>query len=258
MDQWVAKQIQTIEETASAVLYNDNYEYQYVFGYLAQQMKQNEGNTYYLCLPDGTLIDGSGWIPGDDFVATERGWYKDAVSKDGLCISEAYIDARTGNMVITISTPLKDGVLLGVLASDIYIDYLIDVISGVEIGADSYAFLLDDQGNILTHTDQAYLPSAEEGFTNIEQILDGKLSTILAQDKPTIEKRKTTDFDGVERLFYFDTIEEPGWKVGLALSAQETSKTVNTVISYNHPDYRYDCAGIVCFLSYCQFDFATY
>lgn len=229
LDEWMAIQKTSLKEIASSLIYNSNYDYDYVHDYLERRMQENDGNTYYICLNDGTFIDGSGWIPGDDFVPTERGWYKAAVSEDELCISDAYVDARTGDIVITMSMPLKkDGAFLGVLASDIYIDYLIDVISKVKVGEDSYAFLADNNGNILTHANKEYNPSAE-GFNNIGNIIDGKLANILAQDKPVLESREVTDFDGINRLFYFDDMEESGWKVGLAISAKETLKTVNNV-----------------------------
>lgn len=231
IDKWMAIQKQSLERIASSLVYNDNYDYEYVFRFLESQIEQNNGNAYYMCLKDGTFIDGSGWIPGDDFIPTERDWYKDAVREDSIYVSAVYIDARTGEMVTTVSIPLKkDEELLGVLASDIYIDHLLKIVSQVQVGKDSYAFLADNKGNILTHINEDYKPSAEKGYANIGEILDGRLNEVMIQDNVALKDRKVADFDEIERFFMFDDMEESGWKVGLAVSCRETLKTVDYVV----------------------------
>lgn len=233
LDKWMAVQKQSLEEIASSILYNDNYDYNYVFGFLNRQIKKNEGNEYYIGLNDGSLISGSGWIPPDDYITTERDWYIGAVSnenEDEIYISEPYVDAKTKDLIVSISRPLKkDEKILGVLCSDISIKHLIKVISNVKVGKDSYAFLVDDKGNILAHINDEYKPS-ESGYANINEILDGKLINIMKQSNLALKDRKVTDYDKVDRCFLFDDMKESGWKVGLAVSSKEVLKTINRVV----------------------------
>lgn len=233
LDKWMAVQKQSLEEIASSILYNDNYDYNYVFGFLNRQIKKNEGNEYYIGLNDGSLISGSGWIPPDDYITTERDWYIGAVSnenEDEIYISEPYVDAKTKDLIVSISRPLKkDEKILGVLCSDISIKHLIKVISNVKVGKDSYAFLVDDKGNILAHINAEYKPS-ESGYANINEILDGKLINIMKQSNLALKDRKITDYDKVDRCFLFDDMKESGWKVGLAVSSKEVLKTINRVV----------------------------
>lgn len=57
----------------------------------------------------GKYLDGSGWIPPEDFIPTERKWYKEASERGGkTVISEPYIDAHTGDIIISFSQLLSD------------------------------------------------------------------------------------------------------------------------------------------------------
>jgi len=57
----------------------------------------------------GEYMDGSGWVPDDDYIATERPWYTAAVAKpDQLVYTAPYVDAESGNVCITIGHTLAD------------------------------------------------------------------------------------------------------------------------------------------------------
>src|SRR5699024_1599981 len=118
---------------------------------------------------DKYFIDGSGWIPESDYDPRARDWYVEAIGNDDFYISEPYVDARTGDMIITISKAFKalDG-MEGVISTDISIDYLVGLISQVEVGEGSYALLIDDKNNIVSHPNDEFKPT-EDGFTNIEE-----------------------------------------------------------------------------------------
>ena len=98
-----------------------------VQAYLAKVLSENEPKgifDYYIGMSDTTCWFGGGWEPAPgEYDPTTRDWYKEAVSRDGLYVSEAYVDAETGRIVITISFPLHEsGKIVGVLAADIFTD----------------------------------------------------------------------------------------------------------------------------------------
>ena len=67
-----------------------------------------------------TFLDGSGWVPDDTFVFTDRAWYTGALSKNGeIYTSEPYLDASTGKTCLACSVMLRDKV---VLSSDVNFD----------------------------------------------------------------------------------------------------------------------------------------
>ncbi len=68
----------------------------------------------------GKFLDGSGWIPDDTFVFTDRPWYQGAISAGGaIYSSEPYVDASTGKTCLACAIMVSDNV---VLSSDIVFD----------------------------------------------------------------------------------------------------------------------------------------
>lgn len=237
IDKWISVEKNSLTKLANNVIYNNEFRYGYLFAYLKMETDNNPGTEYYVALPDNTLIAGSGWVPPEDYVATDRDWYKNAASSKELVISEPYVDARTGDVIITLSMPLlKDGQLLGVMGCDMAITYIIENVNQLELMDNSYAFLLDGNGNIITHRNEEYNPTAE-AYTNISSILDGKLeSFVSAEDAKAenldIKDRILADYDGVDRIFLLSDTEETNWKVGLAISADVALAEINQTIMF--------------------------
>src|SRR5699024_9851276 len=160
-----------------------NYEYDFAFNFLNQGILRNPGNEYYIGFSDNTLISGSGWIPDESYDLTSREWYEGAMSSDGFFISEPYVDSMSKSTVITISKAFntEEG-RKGVISSDIQINYLVDLVSNSNVGEDSYALLIDDRGNIVTHSNEEFKPN-EDKITNIRDILDGQMGKIIDAEK---------------------------------------------------------------------------
>lgn len=228
---WMALQKDSLEEVLQGLIYYGNYEYNFVHRYFVEKNNINPGNEYYIAFPDKSLIAGSGWIPDSSYDPTTRDWYIGAMGTEGIYISEPYLDVDLGNMVITISKSFKTpSGKEGVIASDITIEHLVSLISNVDLEEDAYAFLLDHNGNIITHKNEAYNPT-EDSLVNINHILDGKLIDLMDRGL-SIRDRSLEDFDNLRRTFFFADIDEANWKVGIALPSKSVMKTINSVITY--------------------------
>lgn len=131
--------------------------------YLAKAISTNpSAYDYYFGLDSGECVFGGGWEPAPgEYDPRTRDWYKEAQSMDGVYISEAYVDADTGRIVITMAETIKsNGNPVGVFAADFFVDDLITMTT--ELSTDtSFAILIDKEGNILTHKNQAYIPSVD-------------------------------------------------------------------------------------------------
>lgn len=100
----------------------------------------------------GEYIDGSGWTPPADFISTERTWYKEAVQNRGkMVISEPYIDAQTGDIVISFSQLLSDK--KSVLALDIVLGKVQKNTENMSIGGEGYGFIINQKGLVVAHSD---------------------------------------------------------------------------------------------------------
>ena len=78
----------------------------------------------------GKFLDGSGWIPDDTFVFTDRPWYQGALAAGGqIYSSEPYVDASTGKTCLACAVMIKDNV---VLSSDINFDKVAEKVATFE------------------------------------------------------------------------------------------------------------------------------
>lgn len=232
MDKWLELQKNILETSLNAILYNDIHDADYMIGLVTEMTRENPDNLYYIgysnkdhYFPIGTDVP-LGYDP------TSRPWYIGAMATNDFYITEPYIDAITGDMVVTISKQFTTkSYRKGVISTDIYINYLVDIINSGDYGDNSYAFLVDNQGNIITHINPDYKPDPDKGFKNITDILDDKLSTIISSEDLSLNDRLLKDYDGVERLFYFGDIASTDWKVGVAIAKDNVMGNINRVVN---------------------------
>ncbi|MCK9444031.1 MAG: methyl-accepting chemotaxis protein [Tissierellaceae bacterium] len=231
MDKWLAVQKNILGKTLDDILYNDNHGEDYMVGLMTDVTNKHPDNLYYIGYSNRETYFPVGTELPPDFDGTTRPWYIGAMDTDDFYITEPYIDALTGDMVITISKQFRTkGVLRGVIATDIAINYLVNLASEADFGEGSYSFLVDDMGNILTHLNDDFKPDVEEGFMNMEDILDGKVASIAVKGDLQLRSRAVKDFDGVERFFYFGDMGDTGWKVVAALATDNVLGSINRVL----------------------------
>ncbi|MCF1482377.1 methyl-accepting chemotaxis protein [Agrobacterium vitis] len=85
-----------------------------------------------------------------------RPWYQGAVKANKVVLTEPYTDASTGQLILSAAVPVKrEGQLYGVAASDFSLKTLVGLIKAVDIGGKGSAFLVNGNGTILVHPDQA-------------------------------------------------------------------------------------------------------
>ncbi|WP_445491401.1 methyl-accepting chemotaxis protein [Niallia sp. 03133] len=142
----------------------------------------------------------------DDYDPRDRPWYQVAEQKKGqVVVTSPYKDASTNEMVVTITKLLEDE--SGVIAIDISIKNLESTAEEVKIGTNGYAFLLDSQQNyIVSPNEKAGSKAKEDFFQKLYAAKSGKLHYM---------------FKGNEKVMYFSTNEQTGWKVGGTMYVSE-------------------------------------
>lgn len=232
MNQWIELQKNHLGTTLDAILYNDNHEPDYMVGLMTEITNKYPDNLYYIGYSNKDHYFPVGTDVPMDYDPTARPWYIGAMATDDFYITEPYIDAITGDMVITISKQFTTkSFRRGAISTDIYINYLVDLTNKGDYGENSYAFLVDNKGNIVTHINPSFNPDPEKGFINISEILDNKLTQIMDSEGLSLENRTVKDFDGVDRLFYFGDVGDSGWKVGVAIDKENVMGSINGVIT---------------------------
>ncbi|MFD1019455.1 methyl-accepting chemotaxis protein [Thalassobacillus hwangdonensis] len=104
--------------------------------------------------------------------ARNRPWYSNAVDNpDEVLWTEPYINNSNGEFVVSAAKAVAvDGDLLGVVAIDLRMDALIEIINQVHIGETGYAALIDQKGTILTHPDPSFVGTDVSSETYFEKI----------------------------------------------------------------------------------------
>lgn len=112
----------------------------------------------YIGLSDGNFITGGQWVPPEDYDPRARTWYKEACEADDTIISNVYVDRETGEMMVTVSSPLYlEDQFVGVVSADVFLDSIRDFLMTAIEGRDNYSYLIDEDGTVVIHTRQPYL-----------------------------------------------------------------------------------------------------
>lgn len=98
------------------------------------------------------MIDPT-WDAPDDYDPTSRPWYQLAKDNGDAVWTTPYVDAETGEVVVTVASPVygKSQRLIGVIGIDVTIKTLSDELNSVKIGESGYPVLVDGDMQILTH-----------------------------------------------------------------------------------------------------------
>lgn len=93
----------------------------------------------------------------DDYIGVQQQWYKDAAAAKGKVVyTDPYQDSGTGVMVITIAKAVYDQKqkIVGVVALDVSLGKLNDIVDSTKIGDSGYVTILDKNNIVLYSKDK--------------------------------------------------------------------------------------------------------
>lgn len=221
---WVQEQAAFLDTVASSMEISGNTDYKYLCNYLGSFLKKNaedgDGSLYdvYYTSKENKMSSASGYVPEPDIDFTQRSWFAGALAADHLYFDAPYRDVDSGRIVITISRSIViEDETVGVLAEDIFVDTVVDIVNKCQVPDNSYAMLLDQNLGLAVHPNEDYgyvedEPVPLEKLTGSpykklsDELLAGKLDTVFIKD-----------YDGVQRAIYPASIGECGWTLGVVL-----------------------------------------
>lgn len=206
IDQWLIRQADIVETMKSALAEMDKNNREGIMDFLETNLSQNKDALMYYCC----FGYNGGVLPANhsslDLDPTTRSWWTDALAEGGLIYTEPYTDFATGQMIVSIASPLKIGGEQAVVLADITIDSLIEMVQNVSADENIQTFLLAGDNSVITHENGEYLPK-ESGNTI--------LSDVLRIDLESGEITTFTDYDGARKYCIVQEIERTGWKFGI-------------------------------------------
>ena len=160
--------------------------------------------TIYFATESGLLMayDRQSDIKPDAcYNAHETDWYKLAKEQGKAAFTDVYLDSFDRGLTITCVAPFykPDGSFAGVIGMDILISDLYEDAVAMDLEEDSYAFLVDNKGNVIS-------PKMEERSLDAEDGMD-----------PDVSKKILSGVTGItlsgDRIYFaYSTVSSTDWK----------------------------------------------
>lgn len=161
----------------------------------------------YMGTPDGTMNNFPNPEMPDGYDPRERGWYQDSEKPENAetaVWSEPYVDASTGDYVVTVSKAVYNGQnqLLGVIGADINLATMAERVQSTDPGYDGYNIAFSKSGLGIVHPE-----------------LQGEHMTQIPAVAAIVEQNEASgtshyELDGEDRVMVFNTVPGVDWKVG--------------------------------------------
>ncbi len=222
---WLSGRIVLVESTAQSIAGNNQADA--VVKLLEQKAQTSTFDFTYLGSADGsfTMRPSSEMPAGYD--PRTRPWYKDAMAAGTTTLTEPYVDAATGALIITIATPAQNA---GVVGGDLSLNALVKIINSLDFGGMGYAFLVSADGKILVH------PNKDLVMKNLKDLYPNNTPSISSAISEA-------ELNGEDRILTFAPINglpSVKWYLGLSVDKDKafamltkfrTSAIVMTVIA---------------------------
>lgn len=175
---------------------------------------------YFADIHNNLTISGY-WNPPEDYDWTSREWYQKALKYDDIVYSDVFLDAIDNKPIIAISKAVynKNNELLGVVACDLSLKRIIDIVEETEVEELGYSFLVDGTGNIIAHP--GYRENPDIGIININSVSESLHSKL----KETKGGEMEIELEGVLGRLYYLPIENTEWIIGNFMSLKELKRS---------------------------------
>ena len=153
----------------------------------------------------GLFYSSSHWVPDSDYDQTKRSWFKQSLGKNGITVTDPYLDNITKDLVTTVAHDvIIDNKQKGVVGIDIGLSDLTKMISEIKLTESGKSFLLDKNGRYITNDDNSKILNTNffSDYKNFYQYKDK-----ITVDKTLIEAKS-------KNKLYFSArtvSEESGW-----------------------------------------------
>ncbi|MGR5237645.1 methyl-accepting chemotaxis protein [Vibrio alfacsensis] len=192
--------------------FNDYSNEQDVVPFLQQARKAGGFDDIFLGTPNGDMYRSHPERNRADYDPRTRPWYKDASAAGKQIITQAYQDAITNALLVTIAEPItQSGRLVGVVGADVLIDQLINDVISLDAGDNAHAMLIDmSDGTFLAH------PNKSLTLKPISSLSDtfSKQAIERAANNGIVE---TAIVKGEEKLYYFSNVPGTNWMFAIEM-----------------------------------------
>lgn len=137
-------------------------------------------------------------------------------------LSQIYIDDVTGDPVIVMAAPIDVWDFQGILAAEVNLQFMWNLVNQLKVGETGYAYVVDRQGNLIAFRDTNRV--LRENVALVE-----KVSEFVNNDSQAEYETLTSLSQGINETTVFttySTLGTPDWAVVIELPWQEAYKNV--------------------------------
>ncbi|KDR94521.1 methyl-accepting chemotaxis protein [Peptoclostridium litorale DSM 5388] len=160
----------------------------------------------------------------DDFDPTSRPWYKSAEESESTIYTDPYIDENTGELIMTISTPVYNHSkeLVGVIGVDISINALSKEVDSIKLGESGFVSLADSEGKVITTRDKNFIGKKIPVPALNEALKTKSLGTV---EYSLDENGKKTD-----KFLSFKKMDTLGWVLSSTMYVDEVKSSTSVLL----------------------------
>lgn len=160
----------------------------------------------YIGTDKNVMVDAYGWIPDESYRVIDRPWYQKAINQENYVTTSAYMDLNKMENVTAIASHIDIQGYQGVVAANIYVDYIVNIMNDIKYGENGFAILLDDRNNQITG------PESENQWALFNQIFK---QINLENQFFTKAQAVEIEIDDVEYIAAYSSIEGFDWNLFL-------------------------------------------
>ncbi|MGL4225585.1 MAG: methyl-accepting chemotaxis protein [Vibrio sp.] len=153
-----------------------------------------------------------------------RDWYKEAKAAGKPITTEPYVSVTMQTLVVTLAEPVRhNGQLIGVAASNLALDKLIQDVLAIAVPGDGYAILVNQKGKIVAH------PNAELILKPTEDI-SAELTLAQLNRAAQLRTLLPLSIDDSDNLLMAQTVANTDWLLVMVMDRSVLEQPLNDVL----------------------------
>lgn len=154
----------------------------------------------------------------------ERGWYKEAKAAGKPTTTEPYVSVTMQTLVVTLTEPVRvNGRFIGVAASNLALNKLIEDVLAIEVPGKGYAILVNQKGKIVAH------PNKDLILKPTQDIASG-LSIAALQGAANDHHLLPMSIDGKDKLLMAQSIDNTDWMLVMVMDKAVLEQPLNQML----------------------------
>lgn len=171
------------------------------------------------------LVGSNEVLSDPSFDITSRPWYEQAIAEEDVYFTEPYMDEVFGKIILSAMTPISEnGDVIGIVAIDIFLDELPNLMESFKLGEDGYSFLVTSDGTFIYHPDDSFILNKDKNLLS----LDGDISEIGAKMLAGESGLESVELNNRGEYIGYSPVPTTGWAIGTSLPEEEALSMLET------------------------------